>query len=343
MSNLTNLTMRQLRNQQGSAFVLVLAFIALAVPLTVGSLQLVSQLTFSSQRMQQRLIATYSNGGALEAAIREIKTNPVDPNDLELDINGGTTFVVIEGSATSTTDHSSFAYADAAFALDISGSSDTEQEQLKDAASRIVDEFDLYNNSYRFQLGITRFRGSSESIVDMTNVDVAIGTPTSDHWSGVIIHDEINGMNAAGLVNGVDIVAALDGGAAQFATGLGDRAIAPNILVVILDDNDSKGNTDLDIANASAATGAEVFVVGVGAIAQSTMDAIASEHDNEHSWYVTDYASLAAIVGDIGDGVKDAGAVGTFYDIEITAPGGQILECRALLKLDGEVVVLSCT
>ena len=113
--------------------------------------------------------------------------------------------------------------------------------------------------------------------------------------------------------------------------------------MVILDDNDNKGNTDLDIANACAATEAEAFVVGVGAIAQSTMDAIASEPDNEHSWYVTDYAGLAAIAGDIADGVKDAGAVGTFYDIEITAPGGQILECRVLLKLDGKVVVLSCT
>ena len=223
ITNLQKKIRRIWTDEQGFAFVLVLGFIALALPIVVGSLQLTSQLTFNAQRMQDRLVGTYSTGGALEAAILEIKTNPFAPDDLQLDINGGTTFVVIEGSATSSTDHSDFAFADAVFALDISGSDDAEQIQLKDAASRIVDAFDLYINPERFQLGVTRFRGSSASIQDMTNVDVQIGSPTSDHWGGVAIHDAINGMNGSGLINGVDIVNALNGGAAQFATGLGDR------------------------------------------------------------------------------------------------------------------------
>lgn len=331
-----------LASERGYAFVIVLGFIGLAVPIAVGSLQLTSQLALNAKLMQNRLIATYSSGGALEAAILEIKTNPFDPNDLELDINGGTTFVIIEGSATSSTDHSDFSFADAVFALDISGSDDAEQIQLKDAGSRIVDAFDLFANSERFQLGVTRFRGSSASIQDMTDVDVQIGSPSSDHWGGVAIHDAINGMNGSGLVNGVDIVAALQGGATQFSTGLGDRLNIPNVMVVILDDDDTKGNTDLDIANASAATGAEVFVVGVGAISATTMDAIASEPDNEHQWYSSDYAGLLALVETIADGVKGAGAVGTFYDIEITPPSGGVLLCRALLTLSGDVVVLSC-
>ena len=333
---------RRWADERGYAFVIVLGFIALAVPITIGTLQLTSQLTLNARLMQDRLIGTYSSGGALEAAILEIKTNPTNPNDLALDINGGTTIVIIEGSATSSTDHSDFAFADVVFALDISGSDDTEQEQLKTAASTIVDAFDLYTNPVRFQIGVTRFRGSSASIQDMTNVDVQIGSPTADHWPGVAIHDAINGMNATGLVNGVDIVAALNGGAAQFSTGLGDRLNIPNVMVLILDDDDTKGNTDADIANASAATGAEVFVVGVGAIATTTMDAIASEPDNEHKWYSNNYAGLLALVDTIADGVKAAGAVGTFYDIEITPPGGAVLLCRALLKLDGQVVVLSC-
>ena len=333
---------RRLKRQDGIAYVMVLAFMGLALPLTVGSLQLAAQLSVNAGRMQDRLMDTYNNGGALEAAILEIKKNPQGPGDLALEINGGITTVTIEGSATSSIDHLDFAYADAVFALDISGSDNTEQDQLKEAASTIVDAFNLFENSDRFQLGVTRFRGSSGSVQVMTNVDVQIGSPTSDHWAGVQIHDAINGMNGSGLGNGVDIVAAIEGGAAHFATGLGDRLNIPNVMVVIVDDNDNKGNTDLDIANASAASGAEVFVVGVGAIASTTMDAISSEPDSEHQWYVSDYSGLLALVSSIADSVQAAGAVGTFYDIEITAPSGTVLQCRALLTLSGEVVVLSC-
>lgn len=213
---------------------------------------------------------------------------------------------------------------------------------MKDASNEIVDAFDLHNNSSRFHVGVTRFRGSSGNQVGMTNVDAEIGTPTVDHQSGVAIHNGISNMNGAQLTNGVDIVQAINGGSAQFATGLGERPAVPNLMVLILDDDDTKGNTEIDIANAEAASGAEIFVVGVGAIASTTLDAIASEPNEDHQWYSSDYSGLLSLVDSIAQSVKDAGLFGNIYDIEITDPSGNITQCRALLTPDDDLVVLSC-
>ena len=164
---------RYLRNdERGYAFIMVLAFMAFAVPLTVASMQLSSQLTINARLHQQRLTDTYSSGGALEMALLEIRNNPNNPSDLSLDLNGGTTDVTID-AGTSTSDLSEYHYADIVMALDISGSSNEEQQQLKDAANEIVDGFDLYNNASRFHVGVTRFRGSSASQVAMTNLSTA--------------------------------------------------------------------------------------------------------------------------------------------------------------------------
>ena len=51
----------RLQGQDGYAFVVVLAFIALALPITVGTLQLTSQLTINSQLHQERLAGAYSS------------------------------------------------------------------------------------------------------------------------------------------------------------------------------------------------------------------------------------------------------------------------------------------
>ena len=47
----------KLKGQEGYAFVLVLAFIGLALPITVGTLQLTSQLSINAQLHQARLAA----------------------------------------------------------------------------------------------------------------------------------------------------------------------------------------------------------------------------------------------------------------------------------------------
>ena len=341
---LDRITRRLRSDERGYAFIMVLAFMAFALPMTVASLQLTSQLTVNAQRHQDRLTDSYSGGGALEMALLEIRNNPNNPGDFSLNLNGGTTEVTIT-LGSSTSDLSKWAFSDLVLALDVSGSvSSSELLDLKEAANAIVDAFDLYTNSERFQIGITRFRGSSEDVVGMTNLDVQQTLPTSDHFSGVALHDGIEGLvqGGPGLSSGTNIVEGINGGAAQFATGLGERAELPNLLVVITDGNDTNGNTDTDIENASLASGAEVFAVGVGSVDAATLDAIATDPNGDHVFYASSFAELLALVEGIVDGVQNASLAGSIYDIEITAPTGATLRCRALLTLADELIVLSC-
>ncbi|MDA1036214.1 MAG: VWA domain-containing protein [Chloroflexi bacterium] len=331
-------------DERGYAYIMVLAFMALAVPLTVASLQLTSQLTVNAQLHQNRLTNAYSSGGALELALLEIRNNPSSPNDLVLDLNGGTTYVTITLGST-TSDLSKWAFSDSVLSLDVSGSvSASELLELQESANAIVDAFDLYTNSVRFQMGVVRFRGTAEGVVTMTNVDVAQTSPTSDHFSGIALHDGITGLQQGGpgLGSGTNIVAGIQGGHAQFSTGAGDRAEIPNILVVITDGDDTSGNTDLDIENAMLATGDVVIAVGVGAVNESTLDAIATDPDVGHKFYTSDFGGLLTLVGGIVDAVQSASLSGSIYDIEITSPTGAILQCRALLTLADELIVLSC-
>ena len=74
----------------------------------------------------------------------------------------------------------------------------------------------------------------------------------------------------------------------------------------------------------------------------ATLDAIATDPNGDHVFYASSFAELLALVEGIVDGVQNASLAGSIYDIEITAPTGATLRCRALLTLADELIVLSC-
>ena len=79
-----------------------------------------------------------------------------------------------------------------------------------------------------------------------------------------------------------------------------------------------------------------------GSVNADTLDAIASEPDVDHVFTADDYQDLLNIIDSIVEAVNAASDVGSIYDIEITPPNGNVMQCRALLTLAGEVVLLSC-
>ena len=117
-----------------------------------------------------------------------------------------------------------------------------------------------------------------------------------------------------------DIVAGLEGAAAQLSTGLGDRPEAPNKIIFITDGNDTAlncppveegeeeepdfedcvPNSNATIALASLATGAEVFAVGVGnGVSQSTLDAIATEPNAQYRFSVSNFNALIDLLPEV--------------------------------------------
>ena len=194
----------------------------------------------------------------------------------------------------------------------------------------------------------------------MTDFDAVQTSPPSLHFSGVPLHDPVSALDDLRVCeqyffvwcilwgdpdvgSRTNIVDALNTAAAHYASGLGDRLEISNLMVVITDGDDSTGNSDQDIADASTATGAEVFAVGVGSsVNTNTLNAIASEPDVDHVLTATDFQDLLNIIESIVQAVNAASDVGAIYDIDITTPNGNVLRCRALLTLAGEVVLLSC-
>ena len=243
------------------------------------------------------------------------------------------------------------AYADVVLALDNSGSvSSSELQDLKDASNALVDAFSLDITGGRIRVGVTRFRGSSESVVGLTDVDA--------HPSNTPLHNGINGLvqGGPGLSSGTNIVVGLLGGAAQFATGLGDRPEIPNLMIFVTDGSDTAGNSLADIAAASAASGAEVFAVGVGSgVSASTLDAIATDPDADHVFTTEDYSELLDLVSDIVAAAFDASklgirvsggaassvSAGTMYDVESTSQDGSAVRSRVLITPDGIADIVS--
>ena len=246
------------------------------------------------------------------------------------------------------------AYADIVLVFDNSVSvSPSELTDLQNAANTLVDRFKLDETGDRIRMGATRFAGSSAPLVDMTDVDV--------HGADETLHDGINSLSWFGgllLGLGTDIVDGLNGGGAQFSTGLGDRPGVPNLMILITDGNDNAGNTIQDIEDASAASGAEIFAVGVGSdIGTSTLDAIASDPDSDHVFFTADFSGLLGLVDEIvaaaleaakqvvtvQGGASEAALAtgGTLYDVESRAPDGSAVQSRVLVKPNGEVEVLS--
>ena len=159
------------------------------------------------------------------------------------------------------------------------------------------------------------------------------------------------------LGSGTNIVIGLNGGAAQFATGLGDRPGIPNLMIFITDGNDTNGNSLTDIANASLATGAEVFAVGVGSVSTETLEAIATDPNADHLFYTIDFSGLLALVDAIVSAslgsakqvfVVEGGASGgasvsggTLYDVESVTQDGRAVRSRVLYMPDGTIIVKS--
>lgn len=327
----------------GIALVLLLAFIGLAVPLSTATVQFAGQLNRNSAIFDSALLDGDAARAGVEVALWELRNASPPRDTIIVPVPGGSTTVTLT-EGTTTQDLSDFAYADFVLSLDVSGSiSSAELVDLKDAANTIVDAFDLYETDGRIRIGLVRFRGSSEGVVDMISTDAQLSSPAADHYSGAALHDGINGLQQGGpgLSSGTDIVSGIQGGAAQFATGLGDRPEVPNLLVLITDGNDTRGNSDTDIQNAMLGSGAEIFAVGVGAVTTSTLNAAASDPDSSHVFYANDFQQLLTLIDGIVQAVNDSALIGTLYDIEATAPDGSTIQVRALLTPDGDIVILS--
>ncbi len=230
------------------------------------------------------------------------------------------------------------AYADIVIALDNSGSIDsTELEDLKATANEIVDAFSVDTTEERIRIGVTRFRGESAPVVAMTDVDV--------HLTDVPLHDGINGLSQGGpdLSSGTNIVAAIQGAATHYATGLGDRPEMPNLMILITDGLDTV-NTLADIQAACWASGAEIFAVGVGSVDVDTLNAIACNPSAGHVFYTSDFSGLLSLVDDIvsanlvaaktvaraegGASSHSSVSGGALYDLETLAPDGSTLRSR---------------
>ena len=183
--------------------------------------------------------------------------------------------------------------ADVVLVLDNSGSikNGGNHPALQDAATTLVDEFCL-DDINGVRVGITKFGDASAPIHDMSANATSLKDAIARFEGG---NDKTN------------IVAGLEGGGAQFSMGPGDRD-APNKIIFITDGNDTclrvgatgcveeESNDDAAIALASLLTGAEVYAIGVGDVAQSTVDAIATDPDGEHAFLIGDFAGLKTLV-----------------------------------------------
>ena len=248
--------------------------------------------------------------------------------------------VTLESSPSSLPDYLlGYAYADIVLVMDISSSvSSSEMTAFKQAANAIVDGFNLPVNGQRYRIGVTKFGKTSLGVVAMTN-------------TAATVHTGINGLQSTSLLTcvfqpnnmacGTNTVAGLQGGGAQYATGLGDRAGIPNLMVFLTDGNDNAGNNLTAIETAAAATGAQIFAVGIDDVFTTTLDAIASDPNSGHVFYTMTFDQLLALIDQIVSAVTHGAGVGWLYDIQVTAPDGGIIHVHALRTLGGQLVVVS--
>ncbi|MBM3925461.1 MAG: VWA domain-containing protein [SAR202 cluster bacterium] len=162
-----------------------------------------------------------------------------------------------------------------------------------------------------------------------------VAAPSAISDGGALVH---TGYFIACETN---LVAGLTGGTAQYNTGLGDRPGIPNLMVFLTDGDDNSGNSLTDIENASTASGARIFAVGIDDISINSLNAIASEPDEDHVFYATDFNAFLDLIDEIVAAVTQGGLAGSLYDIEVTAPDGSVIRVRVLLTVDGNVVVIS--
>lgn len=346
--------LKRFRSERGDiALVFLLMFMVLAVPLASATVQFSGQLIRNSQVYNDRLSGGDSARAGIELALWHLRNDEEPPEELSLAINDGTTNVTLD-EGTTTADLSEFAYADFVLTLDVSASiSSSMMQDLKEAAHALIDAFQLESTNGRIRIGITKFRGDTASVTTMTD-------------DPLDLHGGIDGVNATSIFTcffnpgspacTTNILLAINGGAAQFSTGLGDRPEVPNLLVVITDGNDTAGNDIDDIEDASEGASqdgvAEIFAVGVGGgVDQDTLDAIATEEDN--AFHVNDFGGepveecdpdspfLMNLITCIVQAVNDSALFGTLYDIQSVAPDGSCILVHALLTPEKETIILS--
>ena len=328
-----------LHRQEGVAMLIVLGFMALSVPMITGLLSLAGTISKDSQTKTAILQGQYSAQGCTQQAAYRINSGDFDSLNVGESSNynfDGCTIAVTKASVSLA---QQVAYADLAIVLDVSGSvSSSELADLKNAANIIVDRFNLENTDGRVAIGVTRFRGSSQVMQVMTDVDV--------HGTSEPLHTVINDLVQGGeeqfdpyfpeLDSGTNIVAGLQGGGATYATGLGDRVDppypVPNLMVFITDGDDTWSNSYTAIENASLATNAEVFAIGVGSeVDMNTINAIATDPNVDHAFPIADFAGLLTIIDGIVEAVYNASTFGTLFTIESTSSNGVVSESQVVI------------
>jgi len=227
-------------------------------------------------------------------------------------LNVGIPFVYVSASATAASRPRCAAF-DIVLVMDNSGSIDFDEHQvLLAAGTALVDEicFDPID-PLSPRLGVSRFNTYSFPVHDMsidpTSLKAGINSVENCVYNAAVDPTQCR----------TDIVAGLEGAAAQLSTGLGDRPEAPNKIIFITDGNDTAlnceeeeeeepdfedcvSNSDAAIALASLATGAEVFAVGVGnGVSQSTLDAIATEPNARYRFSVGNFDALIDLLPEV--------------------------------------------
>ena len=330
-----NLFDRLLQRQNGVSMLIVLGFMALSVPLVTGLLSFSGTLSKDSRTKTAILQGQYSAQGCTQQATYKLKTDSSYVAGLTIGVPDvytfdGCTITVTQVSAASVSD---VAYADLVIVLDNSwsisdwGSPPTELDLLKQAANTIVDQFSLPTTEGRVRIGISRFNDAVPAfpVTDMTDID--------DHGASELLHDGINSLSwciwPPSCYVETNIVAGLNAGAAQYATGLGDRVDppypVPNLMIFITDGNDNEGNLLPAIETASLATGAEVFAIGVGSgVSSATLDAIATDPNLTHVFDVDDFDELLDIIDSIVAAVLGSAGMGSVFTIESVSPDGTV-------------------
>jgi hypothetical protein len=192
-----------------------------------------------------------------------------------------------------------------------------------------------YDGTYIYALGGTgqtthwRYDVAGDTWTAVSSTSAAVGD------GGALVYTDYF------IACGTNLVAGLDGGASQYSTGLGDRPEAPNLMVFLTDGDDNSGNSLAQIEAASAASGARIFAVGIDDVSINSLNAVASEPDEDHVFYADDFEALLELIDEIVAAVTQGGLAGSLYDIEVMAPDGSIIRVRALVTLDGEVIVIS--
>ena len=134
------------RRQRGIGMMMVLAFMALSVPLVTGALSLSTSLSKDSEVKTRILKDQYAANGCTQYAYYKVSNE----TEFSYDITLGDSVELLFGGCTITITKVSedepmiVSLGDVVLALDVSGSvNDDELVLLKDASHIIVDHFDL--------------------------------------------------------------------------------------------------------------------------------------------------------------------------------------------------------